>query len=432
MDYQRCADLHNEIMYRGWTESDRDWLQPQTWWQHQAPSPETASQLSPSLIEFLKRAYLTPNDSRYPYCFFYYLGGLASADDMISNGFLDIAEKNRYVLLYMTSPWNLDDKFGLAFDLHTSTATFIPNYNEAVEICQHRWSWLPLEVILEGYLDMLNEGKVRIVPVTERQDWDYEGPTLVRPWQLYPYTPTDVQKAASAMKRLVDAIDTRIHALPGPAAEPYTYLPWHDPDAFPDELVPASTFAYDFLKAISDIRVRFRYIAPGIRIPTLDEFLNQSYYGDDPLHIFIIETTDDTPSDGPDYGWSQYTIGVQITHANPYDDRHFTNEFHLELPFRVGGNGLAKQSSGQPLGIDPEKENPVPKGSRGELYQAGMSNGFTDYHGVQVHKVLENWAGMVERGDWEVGVDGVLGGIEKFMEADTEEHWEKYTVPHSW
>jgi hypothetical protein len=115
MDYQRCADLHNEIMYRSWTESDRDWLQPQTWWQHQAPSPETASQLSPSLIEFLKRAYLRPNGSRYPYCFFYYLGGLASADDMISNGFLDIAEKNRYVLLYMTSPWNLDDKFGLAY-----------------------------------------------------------------------------------------------------------------------------------------------------------------------------------------------------------------------------------------------------------------------------------------------------------------------------
>ncbi|KAL3482966.1 hypothetical protein BJX62DRAFT_245351 [Aspergillus germanicus] len=392
MDYQRCADLHNEIMYRGWTESDRDWAQPQTWWQHQAPSLEIASQLSPSLIEFLKRAYLTPNDSSYPHCFFYYLGGLASTENMISNGFLDIAEKNRYVLLYTTSPWNLDDKLGLAFDLHTSTATFIPNSNESVEICQHEWSWLPLEVILEGYLDMLKEGKVRIVPVTERQDWDYEGPTLVRPWQLYPYTALDVQKATSAMKRLVDAIETRIQALASPAAAAsYIYLPWQDPDAFPDELVPASTFAHDFLKAISDIKVRFRYIAPGIRIPTLDEFLNQAYYGDDPLHIFLIETTNDTPLDPPEHGWSQYTIGVQITHANPYDDRHFTNEVQLELPFRVGTKGFAKQSSGQPLGIDPEKKDePVPKGSRGELYQAGMSNGFTDYHGVQIHKVLES------------------------------------------
>ncbi|KAL4860306.1 hypothetical protein BDV12DRAFT_205257 [Aspergillus spectabilis] len=414
MNYQRCADLHNEIMYRGWTDSDRDWAQPQTWWQHQTPSPETASQLSRSLIEFLKRAYLTPNGSRYPHCFFYYLSGLASAENMISEGFLDIAEEE--------------------FDLHTSTATFIPNSNEAVEICQHEWSWLPLEVILEGYLDMLKEEKVRIVPVTECQDWDYEGPILVRPWQLYPYTALDVQKATSAMKRLVAAIEGRLDALI-PRTDPlasYVHLPWHDPDAFPDELVPASTFAYEFLKAISDIKVRFRYIAPGIRIPTLDEFLNQAYYGGDPLHIFIIETTGDTPLDPPDHGWSQYTIGVQITHANPYDDRHFTNEFRLELPFRVGAKGFARQSNGQPLGIDPAKDDPVPKGSRGELYQAGMSNGFTDYHGVQIHKVLESWTGMVERGDWGVGPNGVLGGVEKFMEADTLEHWGKYTVPHGW
>jgi hypothetical protein len=45
---------------------------------------------------------------------------------------------------------------------------------------------------------------------------------------------------------------------------------------------------------------------------------------------------------------------------------------------------------------------------------------------VQIHKVLENWAGMVERGD------GVEGGIRKFREADTAEHWEKYIVAHSW
>jgi hypothetical protein len=47
-----------------------------------------------------------------------------------------------------------------------------------MEICQHEWSWLPLEVILEGYLDMLKEGKVRVVLVTKHQDWDYEGLAL--------------------------------------------------------------------------------------------------------------------------------------------------------------------------------------------------------------------------------------------------------------
>jgi hypothetical protein len=118
------------------------------------------------------------------------------------------------------------------------------------------------------------------------------------------------------------------------------------------------------------------------------------------LHIFLIKTTNnDTPLDPPEHGWSQYTIGVQITQANPYDDRHFTNEFRLELPFQVGAKKFAKQSNGQPLGIDPEKDKPVPKESRGELYQAGMSNRLTDYHGVHIHKVFKSWAGIVERGN---------------------------------
>jgi hypothetical protein len=76
MDYQRCADLHNEILYRGWIGSGQDWVQPQTWWEEQAPSDETASHLSPSLIEFLKRAYRQPKLGR-PIYFFYYLQDLS-------------------------------------------------------------------------------------------------------------------------------------------------------------------------------------------------------------------------------------------------------------------------------------------------------------------------------------------------------------------
>ncbi|KAL3439892.1 hypothetical protein BJX65DRAFT_315318 [Aspergillus insuetus] len=127
----------------------------------------------------------------------------------------------------------------------------------------------------------------------------------------------------------------------------YANLPWHDPGAFTDELVPPSTFAYDFLKAISEIKVRFRYIAPGVRIPTLDEFPNQSYFGDEPLHIFIIETTEDTPPDPPHWGDAHY-FGVQTTHADLNETRYFSNEVRLELPFRVSASGFARQSNGQP------------------------------------------------------------------------------------
>jgi hypothetical protein len=51
---------------------------------------------------------------------------------------------------------------------------------------------------------------------------------------------------------------------------------------------------------------------------------------------------------------------------------------------------------------------------------------------VQIDKVLNNWADRVERGDWEVDEDGVVGGIDKFREADTEAHWQKYWIPPSW
>jgi hypothetical protein len=35
---------------------------------------------------------------------------------------------------------------------------------------------------------------------------------------------------------------------------------------------------------------------------------------------------------------------------------------------------------------------------------------------------------MIENGHWEVGEDGVLGGIEKFKDADSEEKWNLYFV----
>lgn len=51
---------------------------------------------------------------------------------------------------------------------------------------------------------------------------------------------------------------------------------------------------------------------------------------------------------------------------------------------------------------------------------------------VQVHKVLSNWADRVGMDDWEVNEDGVAGGIEKFREANTSQHWTRYQVPLSW
>jgi hypothetical protein len=281
---------------------------------------------------------------------------------------------------------------------------------------------------------MIDEGKVTAIPrqiSSQRGYADPAEPPHVTPWKLNAYTTIDVRKAIAAMKHLIDAFEAKIDRLAQPASE-YVDLPWRNPAAFPEELIPESSFDYEFLKGIAELRVRFRYIAPGIRFPTLDEFLNHPYYyGHQSLQILQIETTDSTPSDPPDPGAFQY-IGVHISDVVPQSKFHFTNGFQLELPFRIGANGFAEQSSGELLGVNIGDRHEVPKGSRGQLYQMGYPNGWTDYHDVRIHKVLENWAEMVESEAWEIDVNGVVGGIEKFMDADTEEHWEKYVLLHSW
>lgn len=66
-----------------------------------------------------------------------------------------------------------------------------------------------------------------------------------------------------------------------------------------------------------------------------------------------------------------------------------------------------------------------------ELYQQGY-NPFTVCHDVQLKHVIQRWITMVESGYWEVNSQGVAGGIEKWREADTEEHWQKYQLPLRW
>lgn len=111
----------------------------------------------------------------------------------------------------------------------------------------------------------------------------------------------------------------------------------------------------------------------------------------------------------------------------------WTNGCRLLLPFSIGGSGWARQSNGEPFGVTGylNKEQKF-RGSHGDLYQSGITNGITNGHLVQMDKVLNNWAERVEMGDWGVDEDGVAGGIDKFREADTEAHWQKYWIPPSW
>ena len=52
--------------------------------------------------------------------------------------------------------------------------------------------------------------------------------------------------------------------------------------------LPPNTFAHNFLMGLSTQKIPFRYIAPGILLPTVAEFANQSYLGSCPTNDLIL------------------------------------------------------------------------------------------------------------------------------------------------
>jgi hypothetical protein len=100
----------------------------------------------------------------------------------------------------------------------------------------------------------------------------------------------------------------------------------------------------------------------------------------------------------------------------------------MVLPFGIGANGYARKSDGSLFGENQECETAEARDMYTELYSVGHDPfGLMDSHNLM--RVLKNWLGMVERGDWTVDENGVAGGMDKWKEADTEEHWEKYVIP---
>lgn len=103
------------------------------------------------------------------------------------------------------------------------------------------------------------------------------------------------------------------------------------------------------------------------------------------------------------------------------------------LPFAIGRNGYARTADGAKFGEKREVKGPVGRGqdTYADLYQLGWVP-FAEFHEVRLAQVLTAWLKQVESGSWEIGLEGILGGMEKWKEADTAEHWAEYIVPISW
>ncbi|KAJ5770013.1 uncharacterized protein N7511_002064 [Penicillium nucicola] len=441
-DPQRSAELHDEILRYAWTGAghDIDSLPSTTWWEECRPVG-LESRLTSKLAQFLRSARSTPSrawsDNDPGFHLFYFLRGLQIGDNMLRYPLLD-DENDRFVYLYeSTGCYSCGEEVGIVFDQKTELAAYIPDWQFSRLVIDNAGCWMPLQQILGAYLEMIEEGKVKTS--TEIK----EAFSQFFPWEYHQYTQRDVDKSVTAFTRLLDAIECRMPFQSDKIDIKY-------PQSVLDEaFTPQRSFVRSFLSALPPRQVHFRFIAPGIWLQSIDELKIQPFAVhnagsqrglDDedehnnedeeiPFLLFRADGSNVSPWDHPfnnvDCPAGLYIEGIQKDRA-----QDFGNMSRLLLPFGIGSKGHARDSTGRQIGF---YGSPIKlKDNSHELYQVCDSNGFLENHGVQLHKVLVNWAERVESGDWEVDENGVAGEIEKFKDADTPENWEKYQILLSW
>lgn len=126
----------------------------------------------------------------------------------------------------------------------------------------------------------------------------------------------------------------------------------------------------------------------------------------------------------------EFPAGLYLTETTPYDVNPFEDGCKLLLPIAIGEHGWARTSDGAVFGEAKHSFGEVarPSPTSSQLFQLGY-NSFIKSHDVQLKDVLWHWAALVESGKWEVDENGVTGGVEKWREADTEDHWQDYQLP---
>lgn len=112
-----------------------------------------------------------------------------------------------------------------------------------------------------------------------------------------------------------------------------------------------------------------------------------------------------------DFSKGEIPIGLHLAPSDEIDPSPWEDGATLILPYNVvGDDSWARLADERPF--------PVRNDS---LYQIRW-NPFIAYHPMPLMAILMLWYRNVDVGIWEVDRDGVAGEIEKYREADTEEH----------
>jgi hypothetical protein len=454
LDYERCAALHNYIVELGWVQRGLalETLDKRTWWEcygGDAVLASTSDRLDATVVSFLKAAWhgFAMESVAKRHSFHRYLACLCSPERLWQNVNYaedeDDSNKRRFITLYAAN-WTLgiSHPLGLVLDQDEYTAMQHMSIHHTDITMNSRQLWLPLEMILDGFIDMIDQGKVLAVEDSYRGEQE-----RIKPWIMPSYTEQDLQDTLQAFEQLVDAIHARMPSQPQNTGQGLLDLV----TGYNAESLPSNSFAHQFLNRCS--KPTFTYIAPGLSIaqhqpfaPTSGQVEAGKLY---PLLLFSSTDPAYRETRRTPWGWnmrispfayefdhvSSYPAGLYLTETNPYGPYPFEDGIKLVLPFTLGSNACARTSDGALIGEYVQEEgddaaNDIePKST--ELYQLGF-NHFIASHDVQLKYVLERWVEMVEKGKWQVDQDGVMGGIEKWREADTEAFWSDYQLLMTW
>jgi hypothetical protein len=247
------------------------------------------------------------------------------------------------------------------------------------------------------------------------------------PWIIQPYTKELLDQCLHTWELLVEEIEQKMPVPRSNDAEIQYGLANED-------MLETAGITEDFPRQLflQARRPRFAFIAPGIRLPTVEEFINQPFgsvrasqtdvetQSKMPVLLFVGEGTC-KPAEFFPYPYAEHPkvpTGLYLEGWTREDLSPFADAARLLLPFSIGGDDSWAQTSNS-LAIDNKHD---------ELYQIG-DHPFINRHGVSLLAVLQNFYAHVHQGNWSIGERGVGDPIEKFREAESEEHCGKYVVP---
>ncbi|KAK7978703.1 hypothetical protein PG988_006193 [Apiospora saccharicola] len=323
-----------------------------------------------------------------------------------------------------------------------------------------RQKWYPLEVVLAQWLDMIEIGKIQAVPDGTRTRSEKRGP-----WTMVGYSERQLDETLEVWEQLLLAIEARIPGFaPSDINSTGTLFDDSEIDLEAAGVLPG--FVSEFLAKAR--RPAFGHIAPGLRIRDAESVAFQQPFRHVPLvgypdhpgspkiqfPVLLFDSSEELTYDAPPPTRKRDHFAPPPPFGQPWDGRDAVPSFQaglyftptdqgywhtfedgvkLVLPFGIGGRGYARTADGALFGEITYQMHVEAEGHdrHDSLFQIGYQP-FGAGHEVRLVQVLRVWVRLVESGAWRVGPDGVLGGMQKWRDADTWWHWKKYVVPMSW